>query len=83
MEVSECEGGVVDDGVTEGLWGAKAEGADTGVRGVGGGGERKTTVEDEEGGGGEEVEKVSVTVSGEGGRLWGRLMIRISVTGSG
>ncbi len=36
---------------------------------VGGVGEWKTTVEDEEGDRGEEVKKVSVTVSGEVGRL--------------
>jgi hypothetical protein len=70
VEVSECEDGVVDDGGTVDFGWTKTEGADTGVGRVGGAGEWKTTVEDEEGGRGEQIKKVSVTASGESGRLW-------------
>ena len=70
MEVTKCEDDVVDYGGTMDLRRTETDGPDTGVEGVGGAGEWKTTVEDEEGDRGEKIKEVSVTASGESGRLW-------------
>ena len=70
MKVAECKDSVVDDGVDVDLGRSETDGVDTGVGRVGGAGEWKTPVEDEEGDRGDQIEKVSVTVRGESGRLW-------------